>query len=111
MKRPEPRGADGIGQWLEILKFVSVLVILNNILMMAFSYRVFVLGNTTIESYSSKLLFLVILEHSILFIKFIVHQVVPDIPHDVKIEIEKQKYMSIHKDDVEKDDTESSEFD
>ncbi|KAJ6236476.1 ngep-related [Anaeramoeba flamelloides] len=111
MKRPEPRGADGIGQWLEILKFVSVLVILNNILMMTFSYEVFNLGNTKIKSYTSKLLFLVILEHSILFIKFIVHQAVPDVPHDVKIEIERQKYVRLHKDDVEKDESESSEFD
>ncbi|KAJ6252087.1 ngep-related [Anaeramoeba flamelloides] len=111
MKRPEPRGADGIGQWLEILKFVSVAVILNNILMMAFSYEVFMLGNTKIESYTSKLLFLVILEHSILFVKFIVHQVVPDIPHDIKIEIERKKYLRMHKDDIEKEESESSELD
>ncbi|KAJ3425573.1 ngep-related [Anaeramoeba flamelloides] len=93
MRRPQPRAANGIGKWMEIFKLTSVLVILSNIVMMSFAFSKFTFFGVVIDTDYRKLLWLVILEHAILFLKFCVHQAIPDVPSSVKIEIEKEEYQ------------------
>ncbi|KAJ6244756.1 ngep-related [Anaeramoeba flamelloides] len=109
MQRPIAKGANGIGRWAEILKFMSIIVIVSNIIMMTFAYDHFTIGNTVVKSPYHKLYWLLVIEHLILLLKFIVHQIIPDVPKHVQIEILRREYQLLHPNDSEEE--ESSEED
>ncbi|KAJ3438995.1 ngep-related [Anaeramoeba flamelloides] len=91
MRRPEPRGAKGIGKWIEVLKFVSVGVVISNCIMLSFADEIRIYGDT-ITTQENKLIWLICLEHGILFFKYIFHYIVPDIPKHVALSIAKEEY-------------------
>jgi len=83
-QRPLPRRAAGIGVWLDILQFMSYVAVLSNTALVIFSSNVmYQLG---ISSTSSQILVVILVEHLVFGLKFLIQLLVDDIPRWVKEE-------------------------
>jgi len=88
--KPFYQGAENIGGWFPILEVLGVVGVLTNCLLIGFTFP-------TIHSLSGSLftifVTIVILEHVVLFGKYMVSVLVPDMPIQVRKEIAKQVYI------------------
>jgi len=88
--KPFYRGADDIGGWYAILQVLGVAAVITNCLLLLFSFP-------TLHSVTDNLLqvlwTVVILEHIIFFIKFMVMLIVPDTPSKIRAVLAKQYYI------------------
>jgi len=88
--KPFYRGADDIGGWYAILQVLGVAAIITNCLLLVFSFPTL---HSVTKSLYDVLWTVVILEHLIFLIKFLVSFVVPDIPANIRSVLAKQYYI------------------
>ncbi|KAH8098068.1 intracellular chloride channel [Aureococcus anophagefferens] len=86
-RRPWPRGAEDIGTWGTIIELLSYLSVITNGLMIVFT-GLFV-ENARV---ATKILYYLLYTHGVFLAKFLVALVVNDVPHDVAIMVERQKF-------------------
>jgi len=88
--KPFYRGADDIGGWYDILQIIGIAAVITNALLLFFSFPTL---HTVTDNAMYVLWTVVILEHLIFLIKFIVSVVVPDIPSRIRAVLAKQYYI------------------
>jgi len=89
--RPEYKGAKNIGTWFQILEILGVIAVMTNCLLIGFTFA-------RVPAIFSKnpfhtLACIVILEHIILFLKFLISILIPDYPGWIVKELAKQTYI------------------
>lgn len=87
-RRPEPRGAADIGTWYSILEIISVLAVLVNAGLIAFT-GTFV----STLSWAARTWVFVGMSGGVLIVKFVVSLVIPDVPREVEIQLERKGYI------------------
>lgn len=78
-RRPYPAPANSLGEWERIIYFISVLGTLTNTGIVVFTSDIFHLN-----TYKEKMLYFLVIEHTLLLIKIIVARIIPDMPSRVK---------------------------
>jgi len=98
--RPRYQGAQNIGTWYQIMEVIGVMAVITNCLLIGFSFNSVygaVLASATGASnkYIVFWTFAIIvgLEHLILFIKFMISILVPDVPGWIKKKVAKEDYI------------------
>lgn len=88
--RPNYRGATGISNWYAVLEVLGVLAVITNCLLIGFSFEAL----ARIVDYNNfKVLgAIVIMEHGILFIKYLIAMLVPDTPGRIVKQIAFQQF-------------------
>jgi len=90
--RPDYKGATGIGNWYAVLEILGVIAVITNCLLIGYSFsgiaRLFDPQN---RGYYT-LAVIVCMEHGILFIKYIIATLIPDVPGQVVKQIAFQKF-------------------
>jgi hypothetical protein len=88
--KPVPRGADDIGGWYTIMEVLAVFSVITNCLLIAYSFP-------TLHSFFTDpyyiIVFVVILEHIIFLIKYLIAMFVPDVPADIRKILAKEYYV------------------
>lgn len=79
LRRPVPRGADGIGEWQQLLETVEFLAVLINV-----GFAVFTMRPMKDLPVAHKVVVFVFIEHLILFVKHLIKEKYPPLPHDVE---------------------------
>jgi len=88
--KPFYRGADDIGGWYNILEVLSVIAVITNSLLIAFSFNALY---AVLNSPYLVLWTVVILEHLVFLAKYIISTIVPDVPQNLRAVIAKQQYI------------------
>jgi len=88
--KPFYRGATDIGGWYTVLEVLSYIAVVTNVLLIGFSFPT--LHDLLQDSYPV-LWTVVILEHIILLMKFLISSLVPDVPEEIRTVIAKQQYI------------------
>jgi len=88
--KPFHRATDDIGIWYDILEVLGVVAVITNCLMIAFTFE-----NLYDVSQSLFVVFvsIVILEHIVLFGKYLASRLIPDMPPAMRKQIAKQHYI------------------
>ena len=89
-RRPTPKGAQDIGTWQSILEVMGFLSVLTNVGIICFT------GNFMPDGYDTlayKVILFLILEHVLMGIKNLVGAIIPDIPEDVEMQLERQSFI------------------
>lgn len=89
--KPFYRGADDIGGWYTILQVLGVISVITNCLLLIFSFPT--LRNLFALNLYHVLWTVVILEHLIFLVKYVVSTVVPDVPKKIRKVLAKQYYI------------------
>jgi len=88
--KPFYQGADGIGGWQYVLEVMGVIAVITNCLLIGYSYNsVYLIFGQVYPT----LVVIVVLEHILLFLKFVIAVAIPDIPHYVRKLVARQKYI------------------
>jgi len=89
--RPEYKGAVNIGSWYLILEVIGVFAVITNCLLIGFAFQAinYPLNENVFQTFA----IIVIIEHVILFLKFIISILIPDAPGWIKAELAKQQYF------------------
>ncbi len=87
-RRPEPRSQEDIGSWYDILEIVSFCAVLTNSGLIAFTGTIFI--NST---WIMRVWIFILMVGLILGAKFTFAFMVPDIPDDVNIQLERQDFI------------------
>jgi len=88
--KPVPRGAVDIGAWYTILEVLGILSVVTNCLLIAYSFpTLFILFGNPYYT----LAFVVILEHVIFVVKYLIALFVPDVPEEIRKILAKQYYV------------------
>jgi len=92
-KRPHYRGAQDIGVWYTLLDLTGFAAVITNCLLIGFSYTSFRdwLSPTSTCAFAV-LAAIVILEHALIGIKFLIAEVIPDMPSEVLKALGKQDF-------------------
>jgi len=89
-KRPDYKGASDIGVWYTVLEILGILAVITNCLLVGFSFDAisqnFLQLTPGLERFQVFAI-IICMEHAILFIKYLISTVVPDVPGDVAREI------------------------
>jgi hypothetical protein len=87
-RRPEPRSCEDIGTWAAILEIMGVCAVLINAGLVAFT------GSVTFNyTWPSRIWIFMAMTSSILFVKYIVAVIVPDVSREVEIQLERQDFI------------------
>uniref|UniRef100_A0A7S1U4L4 Anoctamin dimerisation domain-containing protein n=1 Tax=Phaeomonas parva TaxID=124430 RepID=A0A7S1U4L4_9STRA len=90
-RRPQPRGAQDIGTWQNILEVIGFLASAINVGIFCFTGDFFFLRGLVT---SHRFLVFVFLEHFLLMMKYLLAVAVPDMPEPVKIQGNRQDFMN-----------------
>jgi len=89
--RPEYSGAQSIGTWYGILELLGVFAVITNCLLIGFSFAPI---NTLLsEDYFHVFAVIVVMEHIILFAKYVIAILIPDVPGWIKKEQGRQQFI------------------
>jgi len=91
-KRPDYKGAATIGVWYDVLEVLGILAVLTNCLLIGFSFDAISKEFNPTRRAFDTLAIIVCMEHAILFIKYIISMMVPDVPGEVAREIIFQEF-------------------
>jgi len=91
-KRPDYLGASDIGVWYDVLEVLGILAVITNCLLIGFSFNAISKNFDPTERAYFTLAIIVCMEHAILFLKYVVATVVPDVPGEVAREIIFQEF-------------------
>jgi len=89
--RPEYSGAQSIGTWFAILELLGVLAVVTNCLLIGFSFAP--INKLLSEDYFHVFAVIVAMEHIILFTKYIIAVLIPDVPGWIKKEQSRQDFI------------------
>eukprot|EP00003_Mantamonas_plastica_P007860 TRINITY_DN1669_c0_g1_i2.p1 TRINITY_DN1669_c0_g1~~TRINITY_DN1669_c0_g1_i2.p1 ORF type:complete len:879 (-),score=317.84 TRINITY_DN1669_c0_g1_i2:30-2609(-) len=87
-RRPAPDMAEDIGSWYGILEVVSIAAVLSNSLIISFTSTILANVETMWKYW-----IVAILEHGILIIKYFLAEIIPDVPEEVLLQMERAKYQ------------------
>ncbi len=87
-KRPEPRGSEDIGTWYTILEIMSIIAVITNSALIAFTSDLF--DN---RSNAARVGIFLVFEHGMWAFKFALALLIPDVPTDVDIQLQRQKFI------------------
>ncbi len=87
-RRPEPRASEDIGTWATILEFMGVAAVLINAGLVAFTGS---FGEN--YTWAERIWVFIAFSFSVLFIKFVVSVLVPDVARDTEIQLERQDFI------------------
>ncbi len=87
-KRPEPRGAEDIGTWYTILEIMSTTAVITNSALIAFTSDLF--NN---RSNAERIGIFLAFEHCMWAFKFALALLIPDVPTDVDIQLQRQQFI------------------
>jgi len=87
-QRPAPLMAEDIGTWFGVLQAMGVISVMTNSVIIAFTSTIL-----NGEELYVRFITLMVAEHMILFIKFIVAEMIPDIPEDVMLHRMRENYQ------------------
>lgn len=87
-RRPEPAGAEDIGTWYAILETMSSIAVLTNSAIVAFT-------GTFLEGFdfAHRFIFFLLLEHGLFIFKSILGEIMPDVPDDVDLQLQRQDFI------------------
>ncbi len=88
-RRPEPRSCEDIGTWFMILEMVSFSSIFINSGLVAFTGR-----NTINYTWSERVWIFILMSTGLFCIRLLVAFLIPDVPEEVKIQIDRQEYLN-----------------
>eukprot|EP01138_Halocafeteria_seosinensis_P016472 gb/GECG01016803.1/.p1 GENE.gb/GECG01016803.1/~~gb/GECG01016803.1/.p1 ORF type:complete len:772 (+),score=100.00 gb/GECG01016803.1/:1-2316(+) len=88
--RPAPRQASGIGSWRIVLRFLTIISVVTNITLIVFTDDQPWFG---VSDQYLQFGIAVVAEHVILGLKFLVEELIPDVPHNVTIQRRRQEYL------------------
>jgi anoctamin-10/anoctamin-7 len=88
-RRPIPKGAEDIGTWMAIIEIMGVASVITNSLIMVFTAKYSTGGWQTWE----KLLGFIFIEHTVLFIKFLVGIFIPDSSEATATQLDRAQYL------------------
>jgi len=97
MQRPNPRSANSIGSWFEILKVVSYLSVMTNVALFLFTATAIDWGISNLE----KLWVAIVIEHMVFVIKWVLEKIIPDVPTWVREEQVRREYFKFKADGKE----------
>ncbi|OQR84255.1 hypothetical protein ACHHYP_13660 [Achlya hypogyna] len=88
-RRPDPKGAEDIGTWMTILEIMSTIAVITNVAAAVFT------SHTTFSHVSNdmKLVAFVAIEHAVLLVKYVLAILVEDVPEDVQLQLDRQKFL------------------
>lgn len=87
-RRPEPRSCEDIGTWFPILEIISTAAVLTNAGLVAFT-------STNCENYTwaARVWIFFGISAGVVATKYYIAISIPDIPEEVEIQIQRQKYF------------------
>ncbi|XP_064610213.1 anoctamin-4-like isoform X2 [Liolophura sinensis] len=87
-RRPVAFIAQDLGMWYSILNFLNIFGVVSNSFLIAFTSS----WGSQFSSYH-KLWVVILFEHIVFVVKFLLAYIIPDIPSDVKLAIRREKYQ------------------
>jgi hypothetical protein len=94
--RPHYRGAQDIGSWYKILDFMGIVSVITNCLLIGFSYKSIadLFNDASPETrYFQIFASAVITEHIVLALKYLIAEIIPDVPGWVRKEIARSDFI------------------
>jgi anoctamin-10/anoctamin-7 len=95
-QRPEPKGAENIGTWQAVLEVVGTMAVLTNVGIIIFTSSVETANEEEYEAAPSVawgVFNFLVIEHSILLLKFGLELYIPDVPEFVRIQLERSHFL------------------
>jgi len=89
--RPEYYGAQDIGTWYSVLEIIGFFAVITNCALIAFSFSSIYI--TVNQNAFATLAIAVIIEHILLFLKFLISELIPDNPGWIKKNLARQQYI------------------
>lgn len=87
-RRPQPTGAEDIGTWYLFLDVMSTLAVITNMALFAFTG-----SQLSGWSWKERVIFFAAMEHMLLAVKFLIAEIIPDVPDDVKEAKDREEYL------------------
>ncbi|XP_032878658.1 anoctamin-4-like [Amblyraja radiata] len=87
-KRPIAFMAQDIGQWLTVLDLINGVAIVTNACMIAFNTE---FGRH--RPFHEQLIILITIEHGVYIVKFLLSNMIPDVPQDIQLAMRREKYQ------------------
>ncbi|GET02867.1 anoctamin-7 [Rhizophagus clarus] len=100
LQRPIGLRAQDIGMWENILGFISILSVLSNALIIAFHSTwlkgrfVEIYGDDENQILVARLLFILLFENLVFFVKLLFMYLIPDVPREIRIAMDRERYLS-----------------
>jgi len=92
--KPVYHGSDGIGGWQLVMEVMGVISVITNCLLIGYSYNgIHSLFGSSVEASYYTLVTIVVIEHLLLFLKFVIAVAIPDVPPSVRKLIARQTYI------------------
>jgi len=94
--RPHYRGGQDIGSWYKILEALGVISVVTNCLLLGFSFKAISDLFNTASPFNRKFqifAFAVILEHVVLLLKYVIAELIPDVPGWVRQETARSDFI------------------
>ncbi|OAF70406.1 Anoctamin-like protein [Intoshia linei] len=88
-QKPVSNIAQDIGMWQVILQFLNIIGVISNGFLIAYTSD---WGYINLKTHTHKLAFVLIFEHVIFGIKFLIDVFIPDVPKHVRLALRKEKY-------------------
>ncbi len=86
-RRPEPRQCEDIGTWYTIFEIVAYAAVLVNAALVAFTGT-----NAVNETWPARVWIFFGISAGIMYIKNTIAEYIPDIPHEVEVQLKRQEY-------------------
>jgi len=94
--RPHYRGGQDIGSWYKILEALGVISVVTNCLLLGFSFKAISDLFNTASPFNRKFqifAFAVVLEHIVLLLKYVIAELIPDVPGWVRQETARSDFI------------------
>lgn len=100
-RRPQPKKAEDIGVWENVMQFISILAVV-------YTYAIIFFTADFLKdvTWSNRWIYFLVLEHITLFIKIYLIIAIEDVPGDVTMQLARQDYIVSKVIDNESDETE-----
>eukprot|EP01138_Halocafeteria_seosinensis_P011929 gb/GECG01012192.1/.p1 GENE.gb/GECG01012192.1/~~gb/GECG01012192.1/.p1 ORF type:complete len:102 (+),score=9.38 gb/GECG01012192.1/:1-306(+) len=82
--------ASGIGDWKKFLLFLTISSVVTNLAILAFTVEQPWFGA---DSQASRFAVAVVAEHVIFGLRYAVEESIPDVPYNVRIQLQRQTYL------------------
>jgi len=99
-QRPVPNGAEDIGTWQSVFSILSIIAVLSNLGLVCFKTTAFIpnfseefLTNNPQYEYTTKYIIFIGLQYVVFMFMYIIEAAVPDIPHEIDIQIQRTQWI------------------
>ncbi len=88
-RRPFPRSCEDIGIWQSIFEFLGVAAVITNAAIISFTMDIF--SDSTIYF---RFWFFIILQWVVFALRYIIQEMVPDVPSEVELQLERAAFIN-----------------